>query len=1531
MSASKASPQAQIYPGKGLGFITLGASLHNVLSRIKAHPQTYPAIDIAYSALDPLQQPVTLQLTSNGLRLRFDGPDQRLRLIEVLDFAKIPLVYKNQEVLKGAPKPQEHPTSPQGPGFRHVYNRLFGPSYPGEYIPPTPPSPYGTYVLSYPGVAFSFPLQDSAWSEECDFVALLSSSAALPATSMSIFQGSSWPEVRAKLFTQQPQYPRSPALAGKSKEFVADEIEEFTILGAGKLEVARRSTPPTYITLSQTTPQDLIAEFGPPDAIYRRNDRRISIHRTAGGHGGDEIIHMSPASGRGIEFNDTDQSSNNSVSDDSDEGLSQANTLDPSSLPSECFFNYFHHGFDAFISYPTTSGPAFPSSGLDDPTPPSPSSRLVVTKIVVHGNVPGSYPFNRYRRSRWRIELNPSVNSSASVVTSETPYDQISGRLRGVWKGSYASAAEERSLERPMVLNRGWGDSPESSVEFLGGWEESTGKGQRAQGGHDGGLGNTELFGFPGLLFEVMKNGAISPIHSARPFFCAATSTFSHNCPPSRICSSDSMPELPRTLARSWSSTLKLPKSTFPARVTPADQTKYLKRCTDELYAWQRRERPADRPFVLHDGPPYANGDLHDIICRVQLGAGKRVRYVPGWDCHGLPIELKALEARKDAQDESGVVGAAATRKVARNLAEKTVKKQMNGFRSFGIMADWENHWKTMDKDFEKRQLGIFREMVEKGLIYRRFKPVYWSPSTGTALAEAELEYKDDHVSTAAFVKFPLVKVPSHLEQDHLLNGKNISAVIWTTTPWTLPANAAIAVHPELEYTIVESAAHGHLLVAKSRLESLESLLKEDLSVIVPAILGSELADNTTYRPLFKAANTDSQPLIAADFVTADSGTGLVHCAPGHGMDDYEACLARGIPAFAPVDDHGKFTDLAMPDEPKRLSGKSVQGDGNAAILEYIESQGQLISHHRYEHRYPYDWRSKRPIIIRATEQWFADVADIQESALKSLHDVEFVPAAGRQRLENFVKNRSEWCISRQRAWGVPIPALYHRGTGEAVLTKDSVSHIMNVIDERGINAWWTDDANDTNWIPPALRESESSYKRGTDTMDVWFDSGTSWSEVETPYGEHGRPADVYLEGSDQHRGWFQSGLLTYIAHQLASGQIDAPRAPFKTLITHGFTLDEEGRKMSKSIGNVMEPQDIMAGTLLPPLKQKKGKGKKQAENDKPVYDALGPDALRLWTASSDYTRDVVMGKQVLQTVHTSLHKYRVTFKLLLGALADFSYENKTSYDQLLLVDRIALLHLSEMTQTARTACEKFEFYKAVSAVNRWANLEFSAFYMEATKDRLYTHAENSPSRRAAQTTLFHIYRHLQEVLGPITPLLVEETWEHTPEALKAELEHPLRRTVALPASEWQDSSLIEDYQEIVSVHSVIKTMLEKARSNKQTGSSLQSFVHIQLPSTAGQSVLQRKLEELADIFVVSSVTLSGSEDAVPETIANAEWQYREEYELPNGTKGTVFVFSPQASKCPRCWRYVVPDAEAAEDKACDRCEEVVQGQGGSA
>ena len=460
----------------------------------------YPTIDLSYSASDPLHKPVLIGLPENGLRLRFDGPDQRLRLIEVLDFAKTPLVYKAIDVVKGV-LASDGP-SPQGPAFRHVYNRLFGPSYPGEYIPPTRGATHGVYVLSYPGVAFSFPLLHSAWSkEQRDFVSLMSSSAASAATSMSVFQGSSWAEARSNLYTRQLQYPRCTALVGKNRDSVADEVEEIKVYGGGKVELRRRSNPSFWITLSETTPQDLIAELGPPDAIYRKNDRRILIH---GQPPAPTKTNVNPALLGRFDQIDLDQPSDNSATDDSDEDESPR----PSKQTAECFYNYFNHGFDVLVSHPTTPGPPFPKSESPGLSPPPSPRKLTVTKLLLHGNVPGAYPFNRHRRSRWVID----IDRQGGPLNSETPYSQISDRLKRVWRDFSTNSAGESSLQRAMVLNRGWGDSPGSSVELLGGWEENAEPKQWPSAAGDGAesLGNTELFGFPGMLFEVLKNGAVS-------------------------------------------------------------------------------------------------------------------------------------------------------------------------------------------------------------------------------------------------------------------------------------------------------------------------------------------------------------------------------------------------------------------------------------------------------------------------------------------------------------------------------------------------------------------------------------------------------------------------------------------------------------------------------------------------------------------------------------------------------------------------------------------------------------------------------------------------------------------------------------------------------------------------------------------------------------------------------------------------------------------------------------------------------------
>ena len=1018
------------------------------------------------------------------------------------------------------------------------------------------------------------------------------------------------------------------------------------------------------------------------------------------------------------------------------------------------------------------------------------------------------------------------------------------------------------------------------------------------------------------------------------------------------------MPNLARSAPKSWSSTLRLPKSTFPARLDPLAKPKYLKQCTDDLYAWQSQAR-ADQSsprFTLHDGPPYANGSLHighalnkilkDVICRVQLAQGKRVHYTPGWDCHGLPIEQKALQLLQKTNEEGNIsrrLGAVATRKAARELATRTVEEQKQGFQQWGIMGDWNHAWKSMDKNFEMKQLEVFRGMVDRGLIQRRFKPVYWSPSSGTALAEAELEYKDDHVSSAAFVKFPLTSIPQQLATHPEVDSDTLSAVIWTTTPWTLPANKAIAVNPDMEYSVVRSS-RGQLLVATSRLDFISQAVGEDLSgSVITALSGSILANQTKYRSLFGSQTASPQTVLEAAFVTAESGSGLVHCAPGHGMEDYELCLRHGISAFAPLDDDGRFTEVAMPHNPSLLQGKAVLTDGNEAVISHLSQTGHLLARHRYQHKYPYDWRSKLPVIVRATEQWFADVRDLREGALSSLDAVQFIPEIGKARLESFVKSRTEWCISRQRAWGVPIPALYNKQTGTALLTHDSVSHVIETIKDRGIDSWWTDNEDDLAWIPRKLPEGTdaSMYRRGTDTMDVWFDSGTSWTQASTPVNDSSglpSPADVYIEGTDQHRGWFQSSLLTYIAAQPAL--TSNPAAPFKSLITHGFTLDQHGRKMSKSIGNVIAPDEIINGTLLPPVKRKGGA--KTAKDQPPTYDSMGPDALRLWVASSDYTKDVVIGQPVLKAINSSLHKLRVTLKLLLGALEDFNPSASLPYQQLTSIDRMALLQLYKVTENVQKGFTDYEFHKAVIAINRWANIDFSAFYFESLKDRLYADAVGSPSRLAAQTVLYHIYHFLQSILGPITPILVEEAWDHTPNAIKEANEHPLRRTFSACPEEWNDRQLECDMPFLFAANAAVKTAQEVARSKKLMGSSLQSAVYLVLPEQGEASgVLSRYKSDLESIFVVSDVSVcfstasasashgSETQKQLPAELAkmeSLEWHESVDFELPDQQRGLAWVFKPQKEKCQRCWRYKVEQVEQAEaeEALCMRCRDVV-------
>ncbi|KAI0200837.1 tRNA synthetases class I-domain-containing protein [Astrocystis sublimbata] len=968
-------------------------------------------------------------------------------------------------------------------------------------------------------------------------------------------------------------------------------------------------------------------------------------------------------------------------------------------------------------------------------------------------------------------------------------------------------------------------------------------------------------------------------------------------------------------MSKSWTATLKLPKSTFPPRPLPASRDQYIQQCADQLYEWQRNNRPADDTFILHDGPPYANGNLHvghalnkilkDMILRTKVQQGKRVDYIPGWDCHGLPIELKALESAKEKN-----LSPLEIRKVARNLASNTVGKQMKSFRSYGVMSDWTQKWTTMDTAYEMRQLRLFQKMVKKGLIYLKNKPVYWSPSSQTALAEAELEYHDNHVSHAAWIRFPVTDDWRSLPQFEALQDKvkgNLYAVIWTTTPWTLPANRAIAIHGDLKYCVVRDGADA-LLVAESRLDTLNGkLAKADstrpetqANTVYGTFDGTQLKD-LRYTNRLRGKDAPAQPIIHADFVSAGSGSGLVHMAPGHGFDDYEVCNSHNIPVAAPIDDKGRFTKDAFPDAPEILqSAPSVIEGGGRNVLDLLNPHGDVLLVEKHEHKYPYDWRTKKPVVIRATEQWFADVASIKEEAVNALKSVRFVPEAGKKRLESFITGRSEWCISRQRSWGVPIPALYD-ATGAAVVDEQVVEHIISVIKERGTHAWWSDTPDDPAWIPSSLK---GTYRRGTDTMDVWFDSGSSWTMMP-------KRADVYLEGSDQHRGWFQSSILTRIAAGAGDDAAFEMGAPFKQLITHGFTLDQEGMKMSKSIGNTIEPQQVVDGTLLPPMKRK-GKAAKGA----PTYDALGPDALRLWAASSDYTSDVVISVPVLQAIHSSLIKYRTTTKMLLGSM-----HKSARVASLSVTDQVALIQLQATMEEVGKAFDNHEFYKGYNALNRWINNDLSAFYLEALKDRLYCGDGGG--------VLEPVFNGFLRMLAPMTPLLVEEAWEHRPEWMKqdASLTHPLQQLYADPIIDSgrltvDPVELQKDIPVLMAFHGATKRALEQARSAGHVGSSLQSTVDIYVPSSVdGQehyavlNVLEKHADELESMFVVSGVRING-----PQRDDVSDFVFREDLEI-QGVTATVEVRPPEHAKCSRCWRYIAPQ----EDALCGRCEEVVK------
>ncbi|TFK49438.1 isoleucyl-tRNA synthetase [Heliocybe sulcata] len=1013
---------------------------------------------------------------------------------------------------------------------------------------------------------------------------------------------------------------------------------------------------------------------------------------------------------------------------------------------------------------------------------------------------------------------------------------------------------------------------------------------------------------------------------------------------------------------KAYSKSLLLPKTKLSLWSDPSKSEEPFrnKSCT-ELYRWQWEN--AEGPlFILHDGPPYANGHLHmaghalnkivkDVIIRYNVLIGNKVHYTPGWDCHGLPIENKVLgQLGKDQRQ----VDSKTIRDAAKAFAEQEVQRQRGEFSQLGIMADWsrDTTYRTMDHTYEMRQLQIFKSMVEAGLIYRHYRPVHYSPSSRSALAEAELSYKDDHVSHSVYVAFSLNLKAEGMRPmlRKLLHDKfEAHLLVWTTTPWTLTANMGVAVHPELKYSIINQKKTGRILIVGSeRVYDLTDILGEVEEI--GQVDGSELVD-CVYHPLFSQVAKDiSYPytlkVLPSAHVTADSGTGLVHCAPAHGAEDYLLFRNLGLlttdkSMLCHVDADGRFsgkvTEVLGESAAKALVGKEVLKDGGKAISEMLGDTGVLVKVQKIRHRYPYDWKTDRPIImlrvlshffrrdLLATSQWFADLDSIKEDALKALDEVSFFPVISRRRLQSFVQTRSEWCISRQRVWGVPIPALYHIDTDTAVMDGASLTHILSVLDEKGTAHWWDGPVED--FVPPHLhKEGEDpaiTYRKGTDTMDVWFDSGSSWSMLRDVVGDEaekrGYYADVCVEGSDQHRGWFQSQLLTAVAATKVEGK--AVR-PYNHLITHGMVLDPVGKKMSKSVGNIISPMTVITG----------GKDKKK----EPAY---GADVLRLWAATVEYWNDVSLGSNVLAQCAESLRKIRNSARFILGNLEDgraLVELPRVKQEEMNLADRYVMHELCKVDKLAREAYPTYNFAKVVNVLSNFTNVTLSSLYFDITKDCLYADARDSAERRAILTVLEQVLRTMVSVMAPVVPHLAEEihyTLSRGDDPSSGSSVFT-KKWEPMP-SEWEDPSAEKDMNHLLRVRTVVLNLLEKARSNKSIGSSLEADVELVLPEDAAEplDLLRRGGDFLKTLFIVSDVSIIHEE---PEDRASLSWTHEDSIELFGklfcvhlkyldidlvilGHNLRVLVRPAKLEKCPRCWTFT----RREKDKLCGRCSEV--------
>lgn len=950
-----------------------------------------------------------------------------------------------------------------------------------------------------------------------------------------------------------------------------------------------------------------------------------------------------------------------------------------------------------------------------------------------------------------------------------------------------------------------------------------------------------------------------------------------------------------------YKDTVNLPKTNFDMRANAVKREPEIQKFWEENKIYERlsQNNPGEL-FILHDGPPYANGSLHlghalnkilkDIINRYQLLRGRKVRYVPGWDCHGLPIELKVLQNIKPAERQN--LTPLQLRQKAQEFALSTVNEQRESFKRYGIWGDWEHPYLTMKPEYEAAQIGVFGQMVLKGYIYRGLKPVHWSPSSKTALAEAELEYPEGHTSRSIYAAFPMTGLSEAVKPVLGEFLPQLGVAIWTTTPWTIPGNLAVALNPSLNYAVVEvsplveGVSFKYLIVAADLVERLSEVLGTQMTVKA-TVKGKDLEHSTYRHPLF---DRESPIVIGGDYVTTDSGTGLVHTAPGHGQEDYIVGQRYGLPILAPVDDNGNFTE-----EAGSFAGLNVLGDGNQAVIDALTVAGSLLKEEAYQHKYPYDWRTKKPTIFRATEQWFASVEGFRDQALKAIASVKWIPAQGENRIRPMVAERSDWCISRQRSWGVPIPVFYDEETSEPLLNEETISHVQGIFAQKGSDAWW--ELSALELLPEKYRNNGRSYRKGTDTMDVWFDSGSSWAAVAEQRSELGYPVDLYLEGTDQHRGWFQSSLLTSVAVNDC--------APYKKVLTHGFILDEQGRKQSKSLGNVIDPKIVIEG----------GKNQKQ----EPGY---GVDVLRLWVSSVDYTSDVPLGKNILKQLTDIRNKIRNTARFLLGNLHDFDPEkDAVPFEEMTQLDRYMLHRMTEVFAEVTEAFDSFQFFRFFQTVQNFCVVDLSNFYLDVAKDRLYISALNTFRRRSCQTVLKIALENLARAIAPVLCHTAEDIWQFLP--YKTPYKSVFEAGWVQLDQKWQNPELAGLWQQLRQLRTEVNKVLEEARVNKMIGSSLEAKVLLYIADEQLRSSIkalnasQNGIDELRYLFITSQVDLLDSPEAVQGL----------EYSLQSDT-WEIGVVNAEGQKCDRCWNYSTHVGEFAEHPLiCERCVAALAGE----